>query len=569
MFNYTHNNNELRINNKNEAVSLKGWVSKRRNLGGLIFIDLRDSTGITQLIIEPNNKNYEKALTIRTEYVIEIKGIVKERSNKNKTIKTGDIEVLVSDLNILNKSANLPFTIFDEEVLNDDVKLKYRYLDLRKPSSKNYIVKRSLITQSIRNTLLNYNFLELETPYLVKTTPEGAKEFIVPSRLYHGEGYALAQSPQIFKQLYMISGFEKYFQFARCFRDEALRADRQLEFTQVDIEASFIDENYIYDVVESILSNIFKDVLKKDLKLPLNKITYHDAIKYYGSDSPDLRYDLKIEDFKDDLLKYEIPLFKDKEYIRGFKINNNELFTRKYFDKLTSVVKQNHGDALAYVRRVNNELTGSLSKFVDLDLLKENELLLLIPGGYNDASLAAGALRKILAKDLGLIDNNIESLVWVIDFPLFEYDKEEDRLNAAHHPFTSPKDLDELKKNPKEALAKAYDIVWNGYEIGGGSIRIHDRDVQELMFKTLGLSDTEINQKFGFFNEALSYGTPPHGGIAFGLDRLVMLLTKTDNIRDVVAFPKTQSARDLMMDSPSKIDNETLKEIGLELTKDE
>lgn len=569
MFNYTHNNNELRINNKNEAVSLKGWVSKRRNLGGLIFIDLRDSTGITQLIIEPNNKNYEKALTIRTEYVIEIKGIVKERSNKNKTIKTGDIEVLVSDLNILNKSANLPFTIFDEEVLNDDVKLKYRYLDLRKPSSKNYIVKRSLITQSIRNTLLNYNFLELETPYLVKTTPEGAKEFIVPSRLYHGEGYALAQSPQIFKQLYMISGFEKYFQFARCFRDEALRADRQLEFTQVDIEASFIDENYIYDVVESILSNIFKDVLKKDLKLPLNKITYHEAIKYYGSDSPDLRYDLKIEDFKDDLLKYEIPLFKDKEYIRGFKINNNELFTRKYFDKLTSVVKQNHGDALAYVRRVNNELTGSLSKFVDLDLLKENELLLLIPGGYNDASLAAGALRKILAKDLGLIDNNIESLVWVIDFPLFEYDKEEDRLNAAHHPFTSPKDLDELKKNPKEALAKAYDIVWNGYEIGGGSIRIHDRDVQELMFKTLGLSDTEINQKFGFFNEALSYGTPPHGGIAFGLDRLVMLLTKTDNIRDVVAFPKTQSARDLMMDSPSKIDNETLKEIGLELTKDE
>ncbi len=569
MFNYTHNNNELRINNKNEAVSLKGWVSKRRNLGGLIFIDLRDSAGITQLIIEPNNKNYEKALTIRTEYVIEIKGIVKERSNKNKTIKTGDIEVLVSDLNILNKSANLPFTIFDEEVLNDDVKLKYRYLDLRKPSSKNYIVKRSLITQSIRNTLLNYNFLELETPYLVKTTPEGAKEFIVPSRLYHGEGYALAQSPQIFKQLYMISGFEKYFQFARCFRDEALRADRQLEFTQVDIEASFIDENYIYDVVESILSNIFKDVLKKDLKLPLNKITYHDAIKYYGSDSPDLRYDLKIEDFKDDLLKYEIPLFKDKEYIRGFKINNNELFTRKYFDKLTSVVKQNHGDALAYVRRVNNELTGSLSKFVDLDLLKENELLLLIPGGYNDASLAAGALRKILAKDLGLIDNNIESLVWVIDFPLFEYDKEEDRLNAAHHPFTSPKDLDELKKNPKEALAKAYDIVWNGYEIGGGSIRIHDRDVQELMFKTLGLSDTEINQKFGFFNEALSYGTPPHGGIAFGLDRLVMLLTKTDNIRDVVAFPKTQSARDLMMDSPSKIDNETLNEIGLELTKDE
>lgn len=569
MFNYTHNNNELRINNKNEAVSLKGWVSKRRNLGGLIFIDLRDSAGITQLIIEPNNKNYEKALTIRTEYVIEIKGIVKERSNKNKTIKTGDIEVLVSDLNILNKSANLPFTIFDEEVLNDDVKLKYRYLDLRKPSSKNYIVKRSLITQSIRNTLLNYNFLELETPYLVKTTPEGAKEFIVPSRLYHGEGYALAQSPQIFKQLYMISGFEKYFQFARCFRDEALRADRQLEFTQVDIEASFIDENYIYDVVESILSNIFKDVLKKDLKLPLNKITYHDAIKYYGSDSPDLRYDLKIEDFKDDLLKYEIPLFKDKEYIRGFKINNNELFTRKYFDKLTSVVKQNHGDALAYVRRVNNELTGSLSKFVDLDLLKENELLLLIPGGYNDASLAAGALRKILAKDLGLIDNNIESLAWVIDFPLFEYDKEEDRLNAAHHPFTSPKDLDELKKNPKEALAKAYDIVWNGYEIGGGSIRIHDRDVQELMFKTLGLSDTEINQKFGFFNEALSYGTPPHGGIAFGLDRLVMLLTKTDNIRDVVAFPKTQSARDLMMDSPSKIDNETLNEIGLELTKDE
>src|SRR5690554_4622013 len=370
MTKYSHHNNQLTMNYLNERVYLKGWAAKVRNLGGLIFIDLRDQYGITQLVIKPDSPLYEKASLVRTEYVIEVQGVVIERESKNKQMLTGDIEVLVDDLTILNRAQTTPIIISDQDNVNEEVRLKYRYLDLRKPNSKNYLVKRSQITQSIRQTLLNASFLELETPYLVKTTPECAKEFIVPSRLYHGEGYALAQSPQIFKQLYMISGFEKYFQFARCFRDEALRADRQLEFTQVDIEASFIDENYIYDVVESILSNIFKDVLKKDLKLPLNKITYHDAIKYYGSDSPDLRYDLKIEDFKDDLLKYEIPLFKDKEYIRGFKINNNELFTRKYFDKLTSVVKQNHGDALAYVRRVNNELTGSLSKFVDLDLLK-------------------------------------------------------------------------------------------------------------------------------------------------------------------------------------------------------
>ncbi|MFA5692387.1 MAG: aspartate--tRNA ligase [Acholeplasmataceae bacterium] len=568
MFKYTHHNNELTKTNINQTVFLKGWVSKRRNLGGLIFIDLRDQKGITQLIIEPNNPNYEKASTIRSEFVIEVKGVVKLRSNVNKHITTGEIEVIVDELNILSEANNTPITIFDDEIVNEDIKLKYRYLDLRKPSSSKYLITRSKITQSIRNTLINEDFLELETPYLVKTTPEGAKEFIIPSRLYKGSGYALAQSPQIFKQLYMISGFERYFQFARCFRDEALRADRQLEFTQVDIEASFIDESFIFNLVEKILKDMFNNVLKKDIDFPLQKITYEEAIKHYGSDSPDLRYQLKIKDYQEKISKYEIPFLKEKESIRGLILKENDIFTRKYFDILTKIAKQNHGDTLAYVKRINNELTGSIAKFVDLDLLNENEVLIIVPGKYHEASLALGAIRKRLANDLSLIDENKESLLWVTDFPLLEYDKEEKRFNALHHPFTSPKNNDDLKNNPENALAKAYDIVWNGYEIGGGSIRIHNSKVQELMFKTLGLSPDEIKTKFGFFNEALTYGTPPHGGIAFGLDRIIMLATKTDNIRDVIAFPKTQSARDLMTDSPSPILKETLDEIHMEI-KDE
>lgn len=562
---YSHHNNELTINQLNRDVYLKGWVSRLRDLGGLIFIDLRDQEGVTQLVIRPESSFYEYAKDIKSEYVIEVKGVVVQRESKNKHIATGDIEVLVSDLVVLNTAHQTPIMISEQENINEDIKLKYRYLDLRKASSKNYLIKRSHMTQSIRKTLLNHNFLELETPYLVKTTPEGAKEFIVPSRLYHGEGYALAQSPQIFKQLYMISGFEKYFQFARCFRDEDLRADRQLEFTQVDIEASFITQEDILNLSEKIMKNVFKDILNKDLKLPLKKLTYKDAFDQYGSDKPDIRFELKLEDYTSKVKSYEVPLFKDSAVIRGFLIENNPLFTRKYYDKLTEIVKKNHGDALAYVKNEGGTLTGSLSKFLDEKLVSDGYTLFLVPGSYENATNGLGALRKVLGHDLGLIDETMDALLWVVDFPLFEYSEVDDRLYARHHPFTAPKDVKDLSINSKDILAQAYDLVWNGYEVGGGSMRIFDQSMQSQMFDVLGFSKAEAKQKFGFFVDALKYGTPPHGGIALGLDRMVMLATHTNNIRDVIAFPKNQAARDVMMESPSPIDLEQLNELGLKV----
>ncbi|WP_162146808.1 aspartate--tRNA ligase [Acholeplasma granularum] len=564
---YTHHNNELTLKNLNQEVSLKGWVSKKRNLGGLIFIDLRDMHGITQLLCRPESPIYEEVSQLKNEYVIEVKGVVLERESKNNQILTGDIEVLISDLNVLNTAVNPPITISDQDNISEEVRLKYRYLDLRKPSSKSYLIKRSLITQQVRQTLLKNDFLELETPYLVKTTPEGAKEFIVPSRLYHGEGYALAQSPQIFKQLYMISGFEKYFQIARCFRDEDLRADRQLEFTQIDIEASFSKEEDIFNLSEEIMQAIFKNVLNKELKLPIEKMTYENAFNLYGSDKPDLRFELKLMDYTSKIKRFNIPLFENKEMVRALIVPNNPIFTRKYFDKLTEIVKKNHGDALAYVKNENNNLQGSIAKFVDTSLVEENHILFLIPGTYFNATNATGALRKQLGQDLNMIDENLESLVWIVDFPLFEYDENDQRLYARHHPFTAPKNASEFTTNPKDMIARAYDLVWNGYEVGGGSMRIYDQTIQNQMFETLGFTKEEIENKFGFFIDALKYGTPPHGGIAFGLDRIVMLATKTDNIKDVIAFPKTQSAKDLMMGSPSMIVEEQLEELGLKVVK--
>lgn len=567
MSTYSHHNNELTIKNLNETVFLKGWVSKVRNLGGLIFMDLRDQYGITQLVVRPNSALYERASQVRSEYVVEVKGIVIERESKNKFMTTGDIEIDVIELNILNTAMTTPITISEQDNISEEVRLKYRYLDLRKPTSKNYLLQRSKITQSIRNSLLKNNFLELETPYLVKTTPEGAKEFIVPSRLYHGEGYALAQSPQMFKQLYMVSGFEKYFQFARCFRDEDLRADRQLEFTQIDIEASFINQEDIMKLGEEMMSNMFEDILGKELKLPIARLTYKDAFDMYGSDKPDLRYELKIEDLTEKLSTYQVPLFDSKASLRGFTLPNNALFTRKYFDKLTEIVKKNHGDTLAYVKHEGGQLSGSVAKFFDENVVADGYTLFIVPGTYEGATNACGALRKELAKDLGYIDDTLESLVWIVDFPLFEYSEEDQRLYARHHPFTAPKDLEDFRNNPKDTLAKAYDLVWNGYEIGGGSMRIYNQEVQNEMFEKLGFTQEEIRNKFGFFIDALKYGTPPHGGIAFGLDRIVMLATKTDNIRDVIAFPKTQSARDIMMESPSPIDKLQLEDLGLKVIK--
>lgn len=563
MYKYTHHNNQLTIAALGEVVFLRGWVSKKRNLGGVIFIDLRDRFGITQLVIKPNSPLHDLTNQIKNEYVIEAKGKVIERESKNKHIQTGDIEVEVTELNVINIAQNTPITIHDNENLSEEVRLKYRYLDLRKPSAQYYLLQRSKMTQSIRNTLLKEQFLELETPYLVKSTPEGAKEFLVPSRLYHGEVYALAQSPQIFKQLYMIAGFEKYFQIARCFRDEDLRADRQLEFTQVDIEASFIDQEDIILLSEKIMASLFSEVLNKQLTLPLKRLTYQEAFDKYGSDKPDLRYDLKVEDFQERFKDFSIPLFEKDDVVRGFTVKNNALFTRKYFDKLTEIVKKNHGKALAFVKNEGGELSGSIAKFINHLVVNEGDTLFLIPGNYEDATHAAGALRKELAKDLALIDEKADQVLWITDFPLLEYNKADDRYYARHHPFTAPQKVEDLRNNPKTALAKAYDLVWNGYEIGGGSIRMHHQETQSLMFEKLGFSESEVKNKFGFFVEALKYGTPPHGGIALGLDRMVMLATGTENIKDVIAFPKTQSARDIMMQSPSPADEKQFKELGI------
>ena len=569
---YTHHNNELNIKDINEKVILKGWVQKSRNLGGLIFVDLRDRYGITQLVIKPENEYYELALTLRSEFVIEIEGVVVERESKNKNIKTGEIEIDVSKLVVLSKALTPPMSVLDDSDALEETRLKYRYLDLRRPVMQNYLIKRHQIMQSIREVLNNEDFLELETPILGKSTPEGARDYLVPSRLYEGQFYALPQSPQIYKQLFMVAGLEKYYQIAKCFRDEDLRADRQPEFTQVDIEASFVEQSDIIELTEKILKHTFKTVLNKDIQTPFKHITYKKAMDLYGSDKPDARFELLISDYKDIFESLNIPLFNGKEAIRGIRLAQGASLSRKKLDKLTALVKKNHGEALAFVKKQNGELKGSILKFLDEKAIErlnvaEGEIILIVPGKYEDVSQSLGALRIEVARAFNLIDESKYEFLWVVDWPLLEYDEEDQRYYAKHHPFTAPKDVETLKNNPKEAMADAYDIVLNGYEIGGGSLRIHNQDVQSLMFDTLGLSQKDITERFGFFVDALKYGTPPHGGLALGLDRLVMLMTGTNNIKDVIAFPKTQSAKDQMMQAPSEVDVEQLDELHLKVGK--
>ena len=567
---YTHHNNALTIKNISEHVSLKGWVAKVRNLGGLIFIDLRDREGITQLVVKPENPFYELGLKIKNEFVIEAQGVVIERESKNKNLKTGDIEVDVKELVILNTAETPPIMISDNTDALEDTRLKYRYLDLRRPVMQNYLMKRHQITQAIRSVLVDEGFLELETPILGKSTPEGARDYLVPSRLYPGTFYALPQSPQIYKQLFMVAGLEKYFQVARCFRDEDLRADRQPEFTQIDIEASFVDMDDIQKIIEKIMVKTFKSVLNVDLQTPFLKMSYQEALEKYGSDKPDMRYELIIEDYKPMFEGIEVPIFADKKHIRGLVIENAESITRKKIDALTEVVKKNHGDMLAYIRKQNDQYTGSIVKYLNEEQLlalelKENAILFLVAGEFEKVSSALGALRIELANTFGLIDENVYKFVWIVDWPLLEYSEEDNRFYAKHHPFTAPVDAKVLKDNPAQAMAKAYDIVLNGYEIGGGSIRIHNQEVQRLMFDTLGLTQDDITRRFGFFVDALKYGTPPHGGLALGLDRVVMLMTHTANIKDVVAFPKTQSAKDMMMQAPSDVDQIQLDELKIKV----
>ena len=575
-----YENNSFTIKNVGEVVSLYGWVNKTRNLGGVIFIDLRDRSGIIQLAIKPDNKYYKQALEIKNEYVLKVEGAIIERESKNKNLNTGEIEVDVTNLEILNTSIELPFDLNNTTAL-EDTRLKYRYLDLRKENLKEKLIKRHEITFAVREYFNNNGFLEIETPVLCKSTPEGARDYLVPSRVNHGKFYALPQSPQIFKQLLMVGGMERYFQIAKCFRDEDLRADRQPEFTQIDVEMSFVNEDDVMSMAEGMIAYVFKKVKNIDIKLPLMKMKYDDAINYYGSDKPDLRFEMKLNDITDILKDTSFSMYSniisENGIINAIVVKNKALdYSRKELDKLNDFVHTYTKNNLTYLK-YNEEVTGSIVKNLTTEEInniksnlniENNDLVLILGGNKKEVKQALGALRCKIAKDLNLIDSNVYKMLWVVDFPSFEYSEEEHKYVACHHPFTSPKDsdVDKLLTDKASCYSKAYDIVINGYEAGGGSIRIHDQEIQRKMFEALELTDEQIKNKFGFFVEALKYGTPPHGGLAFGLDRLVMLLTNTENIRDVIAFPKTASASCLMSECPNTVDEYQLKELGIKIS---
>jgi len=572
------NNNTLRISDVEKEVTLYGWVQKKRDLGGVCFIDLRDRSGIVQLVAR-EGKCYEIASQLKSESVIKVVGVVSERESKNKNIPTGDIEVELSDIEVLNSCKDLPFEISDDTTALEDTRLKYRYLDIRRRTVTNNLVTRHKITMAIRNFLDKENFLEVETPVLCKSTPEGARDYLVPSRVNKGKFYALPQSPQIFKQLLMVGGIERYFQIAKCFRDEDLRSDRQPEFTQVDLEMSFVDQEDVMSLTERLVAHVFKEIKGIDIKLPLMRMKYDDAMDKYGSDKPDLRFGLEIQNITEVFKNTEFSMFKSVIENKGIvnclvvKGKASE-FSRKKLDALTEFVKTYKASGLAYLK-VEDEVTGSIAKAISTDEvnslkevlgLEKGDLVLIVADSkYNIVKVSLGALRCKLARDLDLIKKDDFKLCWIVEFPSFEYSEEEGRYVACHHPFTSPldSDVDKLINDKAHCYSKAYDIVINGYEAGGGSIRIHDEKVQEKMFRALELTEEDIKNKFGFFVEALKYGTPPHGGLALGLDRLTMLLTGTDNIRDVIAFPKTASASCLMSECPNTVDKKQLDDLGI------
>ncbi|WP_066632479.1 aspartate--tRNA ligase [Labilibacter marinus] len=577
----SHTCGELRLTDVNQSVTLSGWVQKIRNLGGMTFIDLRDRYGITQLVldVESNKDLSEEARTLGREFVIQVKGEVAERSNKNKNLPTGEIEILVANFELLNASELPPFTIEDETDGGDELRMNYRYLDLRRNPVRKNLELRHKIGFEVRNYLNQQNFIETETPVLIKSTPEGARDFIVPSRMNQGEFYALPQSPQVFKQLLMVAGFDRYFQIVKCFRDEDLRADRQPEFTQIDCEMAFVDQQDILTTFEGMTKHLFKVIKDVEFDFEFPQMPFEQAIKEYGSDKPDIRFEMKFVEMKDMLADCGFKVFEDAEYIGGICAEGCAGYSRKELDKLTDFVRkpQIGAQGLVYVKyNADGTFKSSVDKFFDEAALtkwaeafgaKPGDLLLILAGAKNKTQNALCELRLEMGERLGLRDKTKFAPLWVVDFPLLEWDEDSKRFHAMHHPFTSPKkeDLALIETEPGQVRANAYDLVINGVEIGGGSIRIHNDELQHKMFQLLGFTEEEAENQFGFLMNAFKYGAPPHGGVAFGFDRLVSLFAGIDSIRDVIAFPKNNSGRDVMIDSPSPVAKDQLDELSIQL----
>jgi aspartyl-tRNA synthetase len=565
----------------NQEVTVKGWVAKRRNLGGLIFIDLRDREGIVQIVVNPETaakEIVEVADKARNEYVLEVTGKVVERASKNENIKTGGVEIEANHMQILSTSKTTPFEIKDGVEVLDDTRLKYRYLDLRRPEMLNNITMRHATTRAIRSYLDNQGFIDVETPFLNKSTPEGARDYLVPSRVNKGEFYALPQSPQLMKQLLMTAGLDRYYQIVKCFRDEDLRGDRQPEFTQVDLETSFLGEEEIQDLTEGLIAKVMKDVKNVEVTLPFPRMKYDDAMNFYGSDKPDTRYEMLLKDLTELAKTVDFKVFSEAPVVKAIVVKNNaDKYSRKAIDKLTEQAKQNGAKGLAWIKFEDDKLAGPIAKFltdkttefVETLGLENNDLVLFVADSLEVANSALGALRQTIAKEQGLIDYSKFNFLWVIDWPMFEWSEEEGRYMSAHHPFTLPtaETQGELSGDLSKVRAHAYDIVLNGYELGGGSLRINTRDLQEEMLKALGFSLEDAQEQFGFLLEALDYGFPPHGGLALGLDRFVMLLAGKDNIREVIAFPKNNKATDPMTQAPSVVSESQLEELRIKLEK--
>ena len=566
-----------------QEITLKGWVSRRRDLGGLIFIDLRDREGIMQLVINPEKVSAEVMVTaesLRSEYVIEVTGQVAAREQANDKLATGAVELNVTALTVLNTAKTTPFEIKDGIEANDDTRLRYRYLDLRRPEMLENLKLRAKVTHSIRNYLDELEFIDVETPFLSKSTPEGARDYLVPSRVNKGHFYALPQSPQITKQLLMNAGFDRYYQIVKCFRDEDLRGDRQPEFTQVDLETSFLTEQEIQDITEGLIARVMKETKGIEVTLPFPRMKYDDAMALYGSDKPDTRFEMLLQDLTDLVKGVDFKVFSEAPAVKAIVVKGAaDNYSRKDIDKMTEVAKQYGAKGLAWVKVVDGELNGPVAKFLTAiqgDLasalgLEDKDLVLFVADTLEVANATLGALRGRIAKELGLIDNDKFNFLWVVDWPMFEWSEEEGRYMSAHHPFTLPQaeTAHELEGNLAKVRAIAYDIVLNGYELGGGSLRINQKDLQERMFKALGFSAEEANDQFGFLLEAMDYGFPPHGGLAIGLDRFVMLLAGEENIREVIAFPKNNKATDPMTQAPSTVALKQLEELNLQVEQDE